>query len=131
MHINILAVGIATLVGYVVGSLWYLALGASWRRAVGWAETIPPYQPSPVELALGFLGQLVMAFALAGLLTHMGGASLKTGVITAFEIWAGFILPTLGTNVVFQRRNRTLIWQDGMHWLLILLVQGGVLGLRG
>ena len=131
MHVNFSAVTAATLVSYVFGSLWYLVLGDSWRRSVGWVETVPSYRPTGLELTIGFIGQFVIAFALSGLITHMGGASLKTGLITAVGIWIGFILPTLTTNVVFQRRDRMLIWQDGLHWLIILAVQGVVLGLMG
>ncbi len=130
MQINIIAILGATLVSYILGSLWYLWLGASWRAAVGWSEAGPAYRPSPFELIVGLVGQLVMAIALSGLLAHFG-ASVKAGVILAFGIWLGFILPTLATNVVFQRRNKTLIWQDGLHWLVVLASQGAVLGLIG
>ncbi len=131
MQVNILAILAATLVSYILGSLWYLWLGKSWRQAVGWSEDGPAYRPSPFELMIGLIGQLVMAVALSGLLNHMGGPSIRVGLITAFGIWVGFILPSLATNVIFQRRSKTLIWQDGLHWLLILASQGVVLGLLG
>ena len=73
----------------------------------------------------------MMAVAMSGLLVHMGGASVRTGVVTAGGVWLGFILPSLATNVIFQRRDRTLIWQDGLHWLLVLAGQGWVLGVMG
>ena len=129
MSINIIAIVAATLASTVVGSLWYLMLGKSWRAAVGWTEGGPAYRPSPLELGVALIAQLVMAVALSGLLAHMGGASVRSGLITAVGIWLGFILPSLATNVTFQRRDKRLIWQDGLHWLLILAVQGVMLGL--
>jgi hypothetical protein len=131
MQVNIMAILAATVVSYILGSLWYLWLGKSWRHAVGWTEDGPAYRPSPFELIIGLIGQLIMAIALSGILAHMGGANLRTGLITAFGIWLGFILPSLTTNVIFQRRSKTLIWQDGLHWLLILASQGIVLGFLG
>ncbi len=129
MNVNITAIFAATLMSYVLGSLWYLWLGKSWRTAVGWSEETPAYRPSAFELFVALAGQLVMAIGLSGLLTHIGGVGVKAGLIAAFAIWLGFVLPTLTTNVIFQRRNRALIWQDGLHWLLILTSQGAVLGL--
>ena len=131
MTINVIAILAATVASYILGSLWYVWLGKSWRSAMGWAETVPPYRPSPVELAVGFIAQLVLAIALSGIIFHMGGASLRISLLSAFGIWLGFIMPTLSTNVVFQRRNFNLIWQDGFHWLVVLLAQGGVMGLLG
>lgn len=129
MQINITAVLAATVVSYVVGSLWYLWLGKSWRSAVGWNEEGPAYRPSPFELAVGLIGQLAMSCALSGFLNYIGGVDIRTGATVAFAIWLGFVLPSLATNVIFQRRNKALIWQDGLHWLFILEVQGLILAM--
>ena len=129
MDIGITAVLAATFVSYVVGSIWYLWLGKSWRQAVGWSEEGPAYRPSTFELLVGLLAQLIMACALSGLLAHLGLTGVRSALIAGFGIWLGFILPSLATNIIFQRRNKKLIWQDGLHWLLILTSQGVVLGL--
>ena len=129
MTINITAVFAATFVSYVLGSLWYLWLGKSWRHAVGWTEDGPPYRPTPFELVVGLIGQFIMAIALSGILFQMGMSGIGACLLGAFAIWLGFILPSLATNVVFQRRNTSLIWQDGLHWLVILASQALVFGL--
>ncbi len=128
MHLNIVAILGATALSYVLGSLWYLMLGKTWRATVGWAETTPSYRPKPLELAVAFVGQLVMATALSGLVPLMGSGGVRGGLLAGGLVWGGFILPTLATNVVFQRRNPGLIWQDGLHWLVILLAQGLLIG---
>ena len=120
------AIAVATLASYVAGSLWYLALGRSWRAAVGWTEDGKPYKPTPFELGVALVGQFVMAVALSNLLGALHFAHLGVDLAVATGIWLGFILPTLATNVVFQRRNLALIWQDGLHWLLILAIQAAV-----
>ena len=128
MQIKLFAILAATVASYVLGSLWYLILGKSWRAAVGWTETNPSYRPTGLELVIALLGQLVLALALSGLIAHMSTASVKMGMITAMAVAFGFILPTLATNVIFQRRSRSLIWQDGRHWLIVLFTQGIVIG---
>ncbi len=129
MHFNLLAISAAVIASYVLGSLWYLLLGKSWRAALGWREDGPPYRPTPFELFVGFAGQLAMAAGLYAGLTQLGAHAIPVSLAVAFGIWAAFILPSLATNVVFQRRNNILIWQDGLHWLLILTVQAGMIAL--
>ncbi len=129
MQAYITAIVAATVASYVLGSLWYLWLGKSWRAAVGWNKQGSAYRPSPFELIVGLIGQLVMAIALSVLFTAIGAVGVLPAVTAAAAIWLGFILPTLATNVIFQRRSTTLIWQDGLHWLLILASQAVVLAL--
>ncbi|MCW6511297.1 DUF1761 domain-containing protein [Lichenifustis flavocetrariae] len=128
MNIAAVAVIAATLCSYVLGSLWYLALGRKWRRAVGWIEGPVPYRPKLAELAIALVGQSIMAVALWIAIDRMNTAGVVKCFLTGAAIWLGFVLPTLATNVVFQRRNPSLIWQDGGHWLLLLAAQGAVLG---
>lgn len=128
MNVAALVIIAATLASYALGSMWYLALGHQWRSAVGWVEGPVPYKPKPAELAVAFAGQLTTAGALWIAIGRMNTAGVAQGSLTGAAIWLGFVLPTLATNVVFQRRNRSLIWQDGGHWLLLLAVQGAVLG---
>ena len=118
----------ATLASYLLGSLWYLALGRKWRNAVGWVEGPVPYRPKPAELAVAFVGQSIMAIALWIVIGRMNATGVMQGVLTGAAIWLGFVLPTVTTNVVFQRRSPSLIWQDGGHWLLLLAAQGAMLG---
>ena len=128
MNAAALAIITATFFSYVLGSLWYLALGKQWRSAVGWVEGPVPYRPKPAELAVAFVGQLVMAGALWIAIGRMNAAGVVQGLLTGAAIWLGFVAPTLATNVVFQRRSPSLIWQDGGHWLLLLAAQGAILG---
>jgi len=86
--------------------------------------------PSHIETkSVQIRPDFVLACALSGLLAHLGLTGVRSALIAGFGIWLGFILPSLATNIIFQRRNKKLIWQDGLHWLLILTSQGVVLGL--
>ena len=128
MNIPYAAILAATVASYIAGSLWYMALGRPWRAALGWVETDTPYRPAPLALAIAFVAQLAMATALSGVLFHMGSTGVRRAVIAGVLIWAGFVLPSLATNVVFQKRSARLILIDGGHWLLVLAVIGAVLG---
>lgn len=124
----VLGILIAVAASYVAGSLWYLALGAQWRSAVGWTETTPPYRPTPLELVIALIGQVVLALGLSFISRWVGIRGAFGGAHIGAFAWFMFVMPSLATNVVFQRRNPRLIWQDGLHWLIILAVQGAIIG---
>jgi hypothetical protein len=109
----VVAIVTTTIASCVIGSLWYLALGKRWRSAVGWAEGPVSYRPRPAELAMAFVGQLAMAIALWIVMGLTNPSGMVDGGVTGAAMWLGFVLPTLATNVVFQRRGLALIWQDG------------------
>ena len=78
-----------------------------------------------------FAADLVMAWTLAGLLGHIGPLSLRTGVISAAFCWLGFVMATMLVNNSFASRDWRLIWIDGGHWLLVLLLIGAIIGGMG
>ncbi len=76
-----------------------------------------------------------MAWMFAGVLLHMaqGGlaTSLRTGVISGFFLWLGFVITTMAVNHAFQGAKWSLTLIDGGHWLGVLLIQGAILGWWG
>lgn len=127
---------VAAAVSYVFGAVWYMALSKPWMAAAGLTkERIEGSGRSPVPFVIAFLAQLLMAWLLAGLLLHMAKAglpgTLRNGMITAFFVWAGFVLTTLVVNHRFQMQPWALTFIDGGHWLGVLLIQGALLGLWG
>lgn len=109
------AISAAVFASYVLGSLWYLAIGKKWRTSLGWTDGSVPYRPKPVELAIAFLGQVLMALVLWVAIVHENSFGVEEGALVGAVIWLGFVIPTLTTNIVFQRRSLALIWQDGGH----------------
>ena len=136
---NYLAVVIAAIVSWLAGAAWYGVLAKPWVTAQG--KTMAEFQAqreamrgSPAAYApflLAFVAELIMAWMLAGLLGHMGPVTLRSGVISAAFLWFGFVLTTLAVNYAFGQRGFKLAAIDAGHWLLVLLVQGAILGAMG
>ena len=130
--INYLAVFIAAAASFFVGWPWYRTFGKTWARALG----KDPDDPSPPHakpfIVLG-ISLLVMAFFLAGVVGHLGQGqvTLKNGVISGAITWLGFVVTTMGVNYTFQGRPASLTLIDGGHFLLVLLVQGAIIGWFG
>ncbi len=127
--INLAAVFAAAVAAFAFGAGWYGVLGKTWMKAAGLTEA--DARPMPAVMALTFVCQLVIAVVLAGVIFHTGQTTVKTGLISGFLVWLGFILTTQLVNHRFQKAPWSLTLIDCGHWLGVLLIQGIVIGLFG
>jgi uncharacterized protein DUF1761 len=138
---NYLAVIIAAVAAWLAGAAWYGALAKPWVAAQG--KTMEEFKAaraakhgSPAGYApfiIAFLAELVMAWVLAGIVGHLGvgQVTLRNGMISALLVWIGFVVTTLAVNYAFGGRGLKLAAIDAGHWLLVLLVQGAIIGAMG
>jgi Protein of unknown function (DUF1761) len=133
--INYWAVLVAGAIGFGLGGVWYRLLAAPWKAAHGFsAEQIRAHHGKgapPWPLIIALAADLIMAWMLAGVMGHLGEVSLKNGVISAAFLWFGFVITTLAVNNTFGMRKTALIWIDGGHWLVVMLVMGAIIGAWG
>lgn len=121
-----IAIGTATIGGFVFGAVWYTALGKVWMRAANLSEE--DAKPAASTMIITFGCQAVMALTMAGVMWHTAGTGIRAGLITAVFIWVGFILTTMTVNHRFQGKKWSLTMIDSGHWLGGLMIQGAVLG---
>jgi hypothetical protein len=125
---------IAAVAGFAFGAAWYTALSRQWMAARGLTEAQVKARtgPSPLPFVVSFIALLIMASMLSGILQHLarGGTvmSLRSGLISGFFLWLGFVITTMAVNHAFQGERRALTLIDGGHWLGVLLIQGAILG---
>ncbi len=133
--VNYWAVLIAAVVAWIAGAAWYMSLSKAWVAAVGMTpEKMAANKKNPyawVPFVLVFLGHLVMAWTLAGILGHFGAVTAKDGIITGALCWFGFVLTAMLANNAFAGRSYRLTAIDVGHYLLVLLVMGAVIGAMG
>ncbi len=133
MNVNLLAVLAAAVAAWLFGAVWYMSLGRIWRdalrsrREMSADDTKPPVK----ALIISFAAEIVMAYVFAGLLVHLGGPNVRSGVISAILIWVGFVATTLVTGDAYLKEKPTKTAIDAGHWLGVLLIQGTVLGAMG
>jgi hypothetical protein len=84
-------------------------------------------------LVIAAVADLVMAWVLAGLVGHLGPGqvTLKNGVISGAFAWLGFVVTTLAVNYAFGFRKPALMAIDAVHWLLLLVIMGAIIGAFG
>jgi len=132
MHfeVNWLAVIVATIAGFAVGAVWYTALGKQWMAAIG--KTRDQLNAGPQPYVIGVIVELVMAYFLALVTSNLfGSVTVASGLMAGAHMWLGFIMPPMILNHRYQNMPWRLTLLDGGHLLLVLLVQGLVIGLFG
>ena len=132
MQLPYLAILAAAAASWIFGAIWFGVFGRVWAVGLGLLSAGAPPQPGkpPIfALVLSLVLEIVMAAALAGLLTHIAGAqfSMKSALVSGFFVWFGFIAPTVATNYAYQRRPWSVWAVDGGHWLGVTLIQAAVL----
>lgn len=139
-NLNYWPVLVAALASFVFGAVWYGALGRQWMAArdmsaADMAKARAEMGAVPMPYVIALLALFVMAWMFAGVLLHLarGGVapSIRTGLISGFLLWLGFVITTMAVNHAFQGARRALTLIDGGHWLGVLLLQGAVLGWWG
>ena len=136
--LNYWPVLIAAIAAFVFGWLWYGGLSKQWMEARGLSTADAEQaraQMGALPLVVTFIALLIMAWMFAGVLLHLarGGMAIniRTGLISGFFLWLGFVITTLGVNYTFQGAKRALIAIDGAYWLGVLLLEGAILGWWG
>jgi hypothetical protein len=139
LTVNWLSILIAAVAAWLFGAVYYGALGKHWVEAQG--KTMEQFKAeqaakvgkfgAQLPFIIAFVAQLIMAWALYGILTHMNLFTLRAGIISGALIWFGFVLTTMSVNYAFSGRRPMLIVIDAGHWLGVLIVIGAIVGWFG
>ncbi len=65
-------------------------------------------RPSPTPFVIAFVGLVVMACVLAGVIGHLGPGevTVRNGMITGAFMWLGFVITTMAVNNAFRVPNQ-------------------------
>jgi uncharacterized membrane protein len=137
-HVNLLSVLTAAVAAWLFGAVYYTMLGRYWIAAQGKTiETLrlenagKPALVKALPFVLSFIAELIMGVVIYGILTHSGLWSLRAGIITGLFCWFGFVLTTIAVNNAYSGRRIMLTVIDGVHWLGVLAIIGGIIGTWG
>ena len=135
---NILAIVVAAVAAWVFGGIYYTTLSGPWMRALGktpeQCQTELAAKSGIAKVApfiLAFVGELIMAWATYGILTHMNMFTLRAGAISGAALWFGYVLTTIASNYTFQAKRPMMIVLDGGAWLGAMIIIGAIIGWMG
>ena len=130
--INWLAVLVAALVAFFVGAIWYTALfGKLWIKLHGFSEEkVKEMQAnmSPPRFFGGMLlSYLVLALALAILLTGFATPNIATGILLGLVFWLGSSAIAATGHIASDKVYGVYLIDAGCH-LVYLVLMGALLG---
>ena len=130
---NYAAVFAAAVAGFLFGGVYYGVLSNAWLAAIVKSKEDIEKTGMAVPLIVTAISLLLMAWVLAGIIGHLGAGqvTLKSGVISGFMCWLGFVATTISTNHAYQGARGSLTVIDTGYWLGVLLIEGAVIGWMG
>jgi hypothetical protein len=139
MHsVNWISVLAAAVAAWLFGGIYYTALSKPWMAAQG--KTL---EQCKAEMAgksgaakaapfiLVFVGEVMMAWAMYGVLFHMNMFTLRQGAISGLALWFGFVMPAVAANYAFGGRKPMLTVIDSAAWLGAIVIIGAIVGWMG
>jgi hypothetical protein len=127
--VNLLAIGISSIAGFMIGMLWYspLLFGKIWMKAIGLSEEKLKTQQKSMSktLLIAFISQILMAYVLASLPAVTFNAALLLGIM----LWAGFIVTTMINPVLWQNQSVKVYLINIGHYFCVIMVMVIILNL--
>lgn len=137
VEVNYIAVVVAVIISMGIGFAWYspMLFGKAWMREMGHKKQDMKSDAMGKMYALSTIGTILMAFVLSHVMYlsesfYMSGF-IMTGVMSAFWVWVGFVMPVQMTEVLFGGRSWKGFGINTGYQLVSLLVMGVVIGAFG
>jgi hypothetical protein len=131
VHINYLAVVVATIAAFALGGLWYspLLFAKLWVSAHGYTEEQVKAMQKSAGKAYGvsLICQLLIALAIAVLVGYVHLILCVQGLKLALLIWAGFAFPLGLMATMFTEKKLTVFFIDTGYQLVYLLIMGAII----
>ena len=132
METNFLAVIVAGIAAWGVGSLWYspILFGKAWQTEAGMTDE--KVQGGNMALIFGTSAilMIIMAFGVSPIIAaHGEEMAWHHGMFHGLMVGLMFIVPSIGINYLYQRKSMKLFLIDAVYQILIVVIAGLILGL--
>ena len=131
VHINYLAVVVATVAAFALGGLWYspLLFAKMWVNAHGYTEEQVNAMQKSAGKAYGvsLVCQWLIALAIAVLVGYLHLVNLSQGLKLSVLIWGGFAFPLGLMANMFTDKRITVFLIDTGYQLVYLLIMGAII----
>jgi hypothetical protein len=131
-RINHKAAIVSSVVYYGIQSAWFTVFGTSWLAALG--KTLPQImsemegRPIWPLYVTAFVCDLILAYALAYLLSLTGARGWSAGMKIALVLGIAVVTPVTLTDYVFEMHGPMLVVIDAGCAIFGLFVMGAILG---
>lgn len=129
--INYIALVIATVLSFVLGSLWYspILFGKKWQQELGFTDEYIREANMIKIFGSSFILIFLMNFGLAFIFTFVNREEfgLLDGALYGAFVGLFFIGTSYGVNMLYQRRSLTLWAIDSFYQISYLSISGSIL----
>lgn len=127
VDIHWLAVIVAAIVNMVVGAVWYSKplFAKEWSKLTG--RKMEDMGGGGMGYGVAAVGALIQAWILAHFVVYAGSTTFWKGLVTGFWLWLGFVAVVAAVHLVFEGRSWALWKINTGYFLVVLLINGGLL----
>lgn len=138
LKINIIAILIATVAGFIIQMIWYTALfSKTWSKEMGYDPNMRPDKKGMIKgISLSIIGSFLFAWVLAFYLAgwkFIPGANemgpIGTGINSALSVCIGFFIPVQLSRVVWEKHSWRLFFINIGYHLVATSVVAVILSL--
>jgi hypothetical protein len=126
-NVNVWAVAVAALAGFVVSSIWYSVFGLVRARHLG-ADPDELNRPVPWKMLVELARTLLLTVAFAGLAGQLDVTTWSGSVVLGLVLWLGFPALILTGSVLWDSVSWQLAAVHTGDWLAKLVVIATVVG---
>lgn len=154
MEMNYLAILVAALSSFVVGSIWYnpKVFGTIWMNEIGMTEEKARQANMVKVFGLSFVFAFMLAFMLPTIVIHQVGATqlaggnandpaliaflevhgdmfrtFKHGALHGFLAALFIVFPILVTNGLYEQKSFKYIFVTSGYWMVTLTIMGAII----
>jgi Protein of unknown function (DUF1761) len=127
-RLNYVAIVVAGIVYWCIQAGWYTVLGSAWLQAIGRSASDMQQGSSTVPFVGSLVCDIIVAWALAWVLTRTGRTTALAGTVTGAALSIGFLATGLMTNYLFEQRPRALFYINAGCALIGMSVAGAIVG---
>lgn len=135
VHVNHLAVGIASVIYFVIGGLWYapFLFGKQWMVLNRMSEddrvaNLNAKGGMGVFLGASFVGGVISVYALACILSAAQIVTVPNAMLTGFLLSIAFVFVPSAVSNLFCMRSFRLTLIDSGYVVFALTICGAILG---
>lgn len=129
VDINYMAVIVSTVIGMVLGALWYspVLFANAWMKATGRKKEDVSASNATRGYVIAVIANLLTAYVLAHFVQYAGATTFAEGMLTGFWAWLGFVATVSTMNDAFEDRPAQLTLINVGMQLVALVIMGGLL----
>src|SRR3989344_7785151 len=128
-EINYWAVLVSAVVGFAIGSVWYMprAFGSQWMALIGKTQADIKMSFNSTLFGKTFVATLIMVYILAHFVDYAGATTPGQGALTGWWLWLGFVATIMFINVLYENKPLKLWAINAGYQLVVLIVVGAIL----